>query len=77
MKTSEVSRISTKMQQIINDYKNSTDDSVKKYVEDVIEGKPTERGITVLDKVSDDLANSIDKAIGVNPANYSVELRKT
>jgi hypothetical protein len=75
MKTSEVSRNSTKMQQIIDDYKNSTDDSLKKYVEDVIAGKHTEKSITVLRKVSDDLASSIDEAIGVKPVDYTVELR--
>lgn len=78
MKTSTIDPQSEdRMQKIVEDYKNSTDEELEKYIEDVINGKKVIPALTVKDEVTDRLAEAIESAVGVNAKNYRVEIRPT
>ncbi len=55
---------------------SSTDASLKKYVEEVINGSETQNNITMLDEIPDSLASEINRIIGINPIRYRAEIRK-
>lgn len=78
MKTSTIAPQSEdRMQKIVEDYKNSTDEELEKYIEDVINGEKVIPALTVKDEVTDRLAEAIESAVGVNAKNYRVEIRPT
>ena len=78
MKTSTIAPQSEdRMQKIVEDYKNSTDEELEKYIEDVINGEKVIPALTVKDEVTDRLAEAIESAVGVNAKNYKVEIRPT
>lgn len=78
MKTSTIAPQSEdRMQKIVEDYKNSTDEELEKYIEDVINGEKVIPALTVKDEVTGRLAEAIESAVGVNAKNYRVEIRPT
>lgn len=78
MKTSTVAlQTEDRMQKIVEDYKNSTNEELEKYIEDVINGEKVSPALTVKDEITDRLAAAIESTVGVNAKKYRVEIRPT
>lgn len=76
MKVSTVdSQPEDRMQKIVEDYKNSTDEELEKYIEDVLNGEKVSPTLTVKDEVTDRLAEAIEDTVGVNAKKYKVEIK--
>lgn len=78
MKTSTVAlQTEDRMQKTVEDYKNSTNEELEKYIEDVINGEKVSPALTVKDEITDRLAAAIESTVGVNAKKYRVEIRPT